>query len=163
MNISSTFWMVLIAVGALVVAVANIQYNSAREAENRKAKSDQAKALLHPELERNQALLGRMRTAIESGDVPTEPFDTTAWKTISGSELVLGLPNENLANLLEVYRLLNQANDLLARVLESTVGIMSALGNSAQTRQLFLRQLSSVIDRLDSQLKPLIEWSKESV
>ncbi len=152
--------MVLIAVGALVVAVANIQYNNARDAENRRAKSIQAKALLHPELERNQELLGRMRIGIQSGNIPIEPFDTTAWKTISGSELVLGLPNENLAHLMEVYRLLNQANDLQVRVLESTVGIMSALGNSAQTRQLFLSQLSSVIDRLDSQLKLLIERSK---
>jgi hypothetical protein len=160
MNIHSTVWMLLIAVGAFVVAIANIQYNRTREAENKRTKALQVKALLRPELERNQELLTKMRTALDGGQVPVQPFDTTAWKTISGSDLLLGLPDQKVAHLMQVYRLLNRANDLQTHVLESTVGVMSALGNSDKTRQLFLQELVSVTKQLEQSLKRLIDEFK---
>jgi len=154
--------MFLIAFGAFVVAFANIKYNRSRELENKRSKALQVKALLRPELRRNEELLGKMRSALQASNVPVEPFDTTAWKTISGSDLLLGLPDQTVAELMQVYRLLNQANDLQTRVLESTVGLMSALGNSGNTRQLFLQELSAVIKHLEQSLKPLIDRLEQS-
>lgn len=119
MNVpASTWWIVLIAVGAAVVAISNIQYNRARDAENKKAKAVQVRQLLKKELEHNAQLIHQMRDSLKHHSAPVEAFDTTAWQTISEADLLLGLPNDDLANLLQAYRLLNRANDLHAKIME---------------------------------------------
>ena len=43
----STFWIIMIAVGAVLVAISNINYNRVRETENKESKATQARATIH--------------------------------------------------------------------------------------------------------------------
>jgi hypothetical protein len=96
--VNSTFWLIMIAVGAVVVAVANIQYTRVREDELRQELAKQALSLLRPELLRNQKTLDDFRKNIPQSAIPFRSFDTTAWKTVAGSSMLLGLPEENFRN-----------------------------------------------------------------
>jgi hypothetical protein len=51
----STLWLITIVFGASLVALANIQYARARDAEKKTVAAQQARSLLDPELRRNSA------------------------------------------------------------------------------------------------------------
>jgi hypothetical protein len=53
MNVPSTVWIVLIAVGALFVAIGNIQFNLARDREKGVAASQKAVSIIAGECNRN--------------------------------------------------------------------------------------------------------------
>ena len=76
----STLWIIMIAVGAVLVAISNINYNRAREAENKELKATQARALLYNEVQRNYQILYRLDAAVAKKTLPVETFDITAWK-----------------------------------------------------------------------------------
>jgi hypothetical protein len=155
--LGSTFWIFMIAFGAALVAVSNIQYNRTRESENKLAKAAQVWALLEPEIRRNRQTVEQITAAITSRTIVTDTIDTTAWQTVSNSDLLLGLPNEELATLLHTYRLINQANSIHAKILDAVVGITSALHDSQNHRDVFLSELSAILNQLSPLLKALDE------
>ncbi len=141
----STFWIIMIAVGAVLVAISNINYNRVRETENRESKATQARALLYSEVQRNYQISNRLDAAVAKKTLPVETFDITAWQTVSASDLLLGLPDTELAVWLQTYGLINRANSLHATILDTMVGISSALGSAATNRDLFFTELTSII------------------
>jgi hypothetical protein len=154
----SSFWIFVIAVGAALVAIANIQYNRSREAEKRQAMAQQARALLEPELERNYTLLSKIQATIEEHWIrPLHIFDTTAWQTVSGSDLLLGLNNGELPQIMRAYYLMNRANALHSQILEMSIGVPSALQNAGETKQLLLNNLALLLQELQPIMKSLLE------
>lgn len=148
MTLNSTAWIVVIAVGAVVVAIGNIQYNRARDLENKSSKASQARELLKAELTRNKDLLKKMQAALPAS-LTLEDFDTAAWRTVSSTDLLLGLPSEELARLMQTYQLIARSNDLRSRTLELMVGVTSALQSAPQTKTLYLSELTSTLTTLD--------------
>jgi hypothetical protein len=155
--IPSHVWILVIVAGALLFAVANIFYPLARDSENKASKATQVRQLLQGELQRNQAILGQMEQTIATGTLPLRTFETTAWQTVSASDLLLGLPNEELATLLQSYELMNRANSLHAKALDTMVGVASALSGSETVRATYLNELSAVLTQLKTLMGPLIK------
>jgi len=147
----------MIAPGAVVVAISNINYNRARDSENKLSKATQVRAMLHNEIQSNNQVLEQMDAGIAAKTVRIETFDTTAWQTVSTSDLLLGLPDEELASLLQTYRLINRANSLHAKILDTMVGVASALSGSSNARDLFFTELSSILNQLKPLMKSLVE------
>lgn len=160
--INSTFWVIVIAVGALVVAIANIQYNRARESENKKEMATQALLVLKPELERNQKTLIKMREIIPKNQVPLEAFDTAAWQTVSNGELLLGLGNELLQNLMQVYNLMNRVNGMHSRLVEMSIGVTSALSGNETNKALLKSNLLAVLGELEPILEKVVTQKNAS-
>ena len=160
--INSTFWVIAIAVGAVVVAIANIEYNRARESENKKELATQALLILKPELERNQKTLIKMREIIPKNQVPFEAFDTAAWQAVSNGELQLGLGGELLPNLMQVYNLINRVNGMHSRLLEMSIGVTSALSGTESNKVLLKRNLLAVLGELEPILQKVVTQKNAS-
>ena len=127
---TSWIMVVLIGLGAIIVALGNIGYQKTSAAENLTSKANQARALLQPELARNLHKLAEAESAFANGRAWIGRFYTTAWKTIASGGLLFGLPDSELAALLQVYRLLNEANENLIRLEDHVMGVPGALTGS---------------------------------
>jgi len=149
----STLWLIAIIFGVSLAALANIQYARARDAEKKTVAAQQARSLLDPEVRRNGERLDQMLQALDKDQIPLDAFDTTAWQTVSRGDLLLGLPSEDLSRILQVYHLANRANSLHSRLLESVVGMASALQGSLETRKLLISNLRGVL----KELAPLVK------
>ncbi len=155
--INSSFWIAVIGIGAVILAVANIQYNRTREAENKRSLSGQALALLQPELQRNQEYLAKRITSEMIELTIESPFEIAAWETVSNSDLLLGLSSETLSNLMQAYYLMNRANILHSKFIESSIGVPSALQQADKTRKLISGHLSKVLDELKPIMNSILE------
>jgi hypothetical protein len=92
--------------------------------------------------------LDQMLQALDKDQIPLDAFDTTAWQTVSRGDLLLGLPSEDLSRMMQAYHLANRANSLHSRLLESVVGVASALQGSQETRKVLVSGLRSVLKEL---------------
>lgn len=153
---ASTMWLLAIVIGVSLAALANIQYARTRDAEKRQTAARQTRALLQPELECNNRLLAEMLRSLESSGITVDAFDTTAWQTVSRSDLLLGLSDSELSQIMQAYYLMNRANNLHTRLLETAVGVASALQGSGQTRQLLLSSLRGILRELQPVLASAI-------
>lgn len=158
---SSGFWMLVIVMGALAVAVGNIQYPKAREVEQKKAWASQALSLLQPELQANLELLQRTKSLLGKTppEVTLQRFNTTAWDTVSGSELLIGLGSGKLSRLMQTYHLVNQANHIHEWIEENSLGISSVVRGEARNKnkESLISGLSEALNKLEPLLKSLIE------
>lgn len=150
--VNSAFWLIIIAVGAVLVAIGNIQYTRVREVETKQELAGQALAILSPEIVRNKEIMQAYRQDIPRNVIPLQRFDTTAWQTVSGSELLRGLVDEKLSQWLRIYHLMNAANSLHVQLMELSVGVASALGSSNATKAV----VKTEILRLMNELEPLL-------
>ena len=150
-------WIIAIAIGAVIVAVANIQYNRSREAENKKAMASQALVLLKPELQRNQEHLPERLEDVYTQVDPNPPFEITAWQTVSGSQLVTGIDSEILTKLLEVYYQMTNANDLHSRYIDIVTGFENNLPSANKTKPLLQENLEAHYKRVQKQLDELLK------
>ena len=159
---SSSSWIFAIAVGAAIVAVANIQYNRARESENKLSMAKQALALLQPELQRNFDFISKQKDNEEISATIESPFEVAAWQTVSNSDLLLGLSDDKLSNLMQVYYLMNRANILHSKYINSTIGVASAMSGAKQVRELIDGHLKSIIKELLPILESVIEKTSKN-
>jgi len=151
--INSTFWVIVIAVGALLVAIGNIQYNRARESESKKEMAAQAVLILRPELDRNLKILVQMQKDIPKSQIPVEAFDTAAWQTVSHGGLVLGLDDNLLPNMMKIYNLMNRANALHFRILEMSIGVTSTISGTSAIRVQLQTNLLGILSELEPILR----------
>lgn len=154
--INSTCWVIVIAFGALLVAIGNIQYNRARESENKKEMASQAVLILRPELDRNLKILSEMQKNIPKNQIPVEAFDTAAWQTVSNGELVLGLDDILLPNMMKIYNLLNRANTIHFRIVETYIGVASSLSNIPAVRVELQNSLLAILSELEPVLREVV-------
>jgi len=132
---NSNFWIIIIILGAVLATWGNIQYNRSREAESKNEMANQAVALLRPELQRNLKILPEQQKLAQNNSYNlTPPFEIEAWSTVSKSNLLMGLPNNYLSELMQAYYLMNQANTLHSQIIESLHGVASALQNAEENR-----------------------------
>jgi len=160
--LNSTFWVIVLAIGAVIVAIANIQYNRVREVESKREMATQALSILKPELERNQKTLISIRDIIPKNQIPLEAFETAAWQTVSKGELLLGLDDELLPNLMQAYNLINRANGMHSRILEMSIGVTSALSGNEANKVLLKNNLLAVLGELEPLLQKVTTHTNRS-
>lgn len=153
---NSSVWIFLIAVGAGVMAVANIQYQRARESEQMVARAQQAMEILRPELEYNLKTANDFKTLIPKGTITLPTFDTSAWATVSRGDLLRGLSTSHLPRLMHAYRLINQANSVHGRILEMNLGIASTLSGKDKLEEFLMKDLGHIADELQPELNALL-------
>lgn len=142
----------LIVIGGAVAVIANTLYPLAKAREAKERLASDARTILLPEIKRNSEIVLSMQSTLDARNVPVEKFDVTAWETISKGGLLLGLKPAEITNFLQVYRLVYQANDLAAQLLDSVTGVRSALQNSQQIKEMFLSKLQSTLKELQAAL-----------
>ncbi len=135
----------MIVLGGAMAVIANTLYPLAKAHEARDRLASDARTILLPEIKRNSELVASMQPALTAGTIPLQKFDVTAWETISKGGLLVGLDPTEITKFLHVYRLIYQANDLSAQLLDSATGIRSALQNAGQTRQIFTTSLQATL------------------
>lgn len=156
MAINSTGWIVLIAVGAVIVAIGNIQFQRARDFEKSASAADQAKVLLGKELELNLAQVTSMRAGTASGkQVDAIGLYESAWRVVSSSGLLVNLDHADRDDVMEVYYLVDKANALNTRIVDLTLGTAATLSNSPQTKQKLEKVLDSILSKIEIKLNQL--------
>ena len=84
-----------------------------------------------------------------------EQFDVTAWETTSKGGLLLGLEPAEITKFLQVYRLVYQANDLSAQLVDLVMGIRSALQSAGQSKELYLGKLRATLAEIQTAFSEL--------
>ena len=130
---------VVVAAGALAVA-ANSYYPLAKEREARERLARNAKAILLPEIQRNEKIVSDMQKILPEG-IPMATLDVAAWQTVSSGGLLTGLKPEETTKLLRVYSLIFQVNAVSVRLTELSTGVAAALGDAPQSREFYKHQL----------------------
>ena len=156
-GISSTIWLAVIIACAAILAAANVFMSRAIAAEDKAKKAKRAWVILSPELSQNYMFILNQKEFLDKGACPSQRYFTSAWKTVAGSEMIIGLRDSLITELLAVYELMIQANDIMDRILEGTIGISSALKNAPDNIKGLVEALSGIneeiIKRLDLLLK----------
>lgn len=146
----SAGWMIIIVIAACFFALGNIMYPRAKEAETKYSMAITAEQTLRPELESNLKIANIMKVDLNKQPplIPLDHLDTAAWQIISNGNLLIGLDSKKRTDLIKAYVLINKANEYHARILESTVGIASALQKSSETRNKWIAMLSNTCNEL---------------
>ena len=152
MNFSSGVWLLLIAVGAMLVAIGNINFNSARDRERTQAASEKALLMIRQECGNNLGQINEMRKAITNNLVLTDSFQTAAWNIVSSGGLLVQVNQDTLGKIAEIYYLIDLLNRNQARLLELTFGTSSALANAPQIQQAHIGFIKNILDRLEPKL-----------
>jgi hypothetical protein len=160
MNISSTMWAVLIGIGAILVAIGNINFNLARDRERAQAASEKALSMLKIECGNNLNRIGEMRQAFANSQFTVDGFETTAWTTVSSGGLLVQVEQETLGKLAEVYYLLELSNRHQSRLLDLTFGAASALSSAPQLRQQHIGFITNAIDKVEPKLSDVVNRVK---
>jgi hypothetical protein len=148
-------WSVLIAIGAILVAVGNINYNSTRDRERALAAGAKAMSMIKTECTNNLKQVAAMRQAIANGQMTIDEFQTAAWSIVSSGSLLVQVDQETIGSVAEIYYLIGLANKEQAQMLELTFGIAGSLSNAPQLLQQHIGYLKSDLDRLEPKLAAL--------
>ena len=128
-----------------------------REQQRASRLTTEARAVLMPELTRNSQLAKEIEDGLATGAVPLARFHTSAWDAVSGAEFVNAFQGQELARLVSVYELTKRANGSLDRLVEYTVGVASAMGNSKNAREAFRKDLGLTLERLRPELTEAVK------
>jgi hypothetical protein len=153
---TSTMWVLLIGLGAILVAVGNINFNLARDKERAQTASEKATSMLKSECANNLKHIAEKRQAFASNQTPVEDLETTAWNIVSSGGLLVQVEQETLGKLAEAYYLIEFANKQQAKLLELSVGIGSALQGAPQLRQQQIAFITNALDKLEPKLSELV-------
>lgn len=159
----STGWMFVSIFGGLMVALGTWRHNAnltienkaAIERENKEYREGHAKQvleLLEPEINDNRAIVKRTLLSHQSGNLMIEKFKFTTWQTVAGSELIINLKPNELRDLLNIYQVINEANETYDKILDLQQGIASALTGSDNTKAQYVKNFVNQITTLDSLL-----------
>ena len=157
MNISSTMWVLLIGLGAILVAVGNINFNLARDRERAQTAGEKATSMLKTECTNNLKHIAEKRQAFANNQTPVEDLETTtAWNIVSSGGLLVQVEQETLGKLAESYYLIDFSNKQQSKLLELSVGIGSALQGAPQLRQQQITFITNALDKLEPRLSELV-------
>ena len=156
MNISSTFWIIIIALGALIVAIGNIYYNKSSERERQRAASVKALSMLDVESKNNLKHISSMRPILVNGQVPTETFETTAWAIVLNGGLLVQVDKDTLGDIADAYYLIGVADKYHTNLIELSSGVAMALQASGELRQQYTRLLIDTLDKLEPKLQAVL-------
>jgi hypothetical protein len=161
MQLSSTLWLVIILVGAVLVAAGNLNFNIARDRERETAASEKAFSLLQVEIKNNLRRVAQLRTALNEGKVSQEPLETAAWTIVSNGGLLTRLDQTKMINLVEVYYLLNLAENYRNQMVDRAIGIQSALMESPKVMAQFQASLMKTLDSVEPKLTEILSANKK--
>lgn len=149
MKMSSTLWIIVIALGAVLAALGNINYNRARDKERAIAASTKALSMLKAETTNNRAKLQSMRVAFTKNSIEIVGFQDTAWKIVSEGGLLAQMDQPTLSRVTDVYYRIGLLNGLHSRLLELFIGASSALSQSPQIRQELMKSMSGLMNEVE--------------
>jgi hypothetical protein len=155
MRVTSSLLFIAIIVFGILALAANAAYPVYKERETKEKLAQSAKEILAPEIQHNAEVLASIEKSLQAREASIEKFEVTAWETISKGGLLLGLENAVVTKLLRVYSLEYKANDLSARLLETTIGVARALDNAQATRNMLVSILEKTLQELQSSLTDL--------
>ena len=158
MKMPSIFWIFVIGIGAAVVAVGNICYLRAKQAEDKKIAALTVWNTLGGELQSNSDLCKEMKRLLSSTpqQIPMVPFETGAWETVSSGNLIVSLDGDTQQKLIKAYSLINRAKNYQESILDRSIGIASALSSSGEAKTKFLEMLRDVLNQLGPILDSLV-------
>jgi len=163
MQLSSNWWVIIMFLGAGIVAIGNSQYQLSREKEKKHEAAIQATNLLIPELQTDLYLVRRMQHLLErqSSELSIDSFSMTAWETVSKGDLLIELEPEKLAQILRAYHLINLVNHFHRLAYDSNMGFASALGGKVpeQNRQKIRAGLLEALRKAEPVLSSLVPLS----
>jgi uncharacterized protein YpmB len=160
MNLSSSFWIFIIVVGAGIVAIGNIQYSLARDKEKASNASQKALSMVAKESERNLARLNQMRNVMNENQVTIEGFETTAWNVVSGSGLLVQTETATLQEITETYYSIETANKYHNQIVDMSMGIQSVIGGVENSRAKYIGLLKNLLTELEPKLNEIITREK---
>jgi hypothetical protein len=156
MNVSSTVWILLIAAGATLVAIGNIQYNLARDREKGVAASQKALSMLTEESARNLESIDQMQKVLKTNQVRIQGFETAAWNVVSSSGLLTQVDREALEEIIGVYHLVELANKYHAQIIDMSMGLASVIGGVEDSRKKYIGLLSQTLEELTPKLRVIV-------
>lgn len=147
----------VIVLSGAVAVTANTLYPHVKSEEDKSRLAKDAKAIVLPEVQQDLTIAIAYLKTLQSGDMPTYTLQTTAWETVSRGGLLLGLSSQEITKLLNIYRLANEVNFASAQLLDSTIGIRSALGTARQTQQLFRATLQQKLTEFETAAEEILK------
>ncbi|MBC9875968.1 hypothetical protein G8O24_01230 [Bradyrhizobium sp. INPA01-394B] len=155
MQISSTLWLVMIAAGAMLVAVGNLNFNIARDREREQAAGLRAVEMLQTELVNNDGRIKELRELLKQRQVTTEPLEFAAWNVVTGAGLLARLDHKKMTQLADAYYNLNLIEQYRSQIVERSIGVASALQQTPAIKEQLMANLGAAIDKLEPKLKEL--------
>ncbi len=149
----------MIVVGGAVAVIANTLYPLARAQEAKDKLASDARAILDPEIKSNLELIATFNTELDAHRIPFQKFQVGAWETISKGSLLLGLKSDEITKLLRVYGLVYRANEVNAMLLESTTGINATVSNAGPIRLMYISNLKTTLQELQTALSEVNKHS----
>ena len=165
-QIASSIWILVIFLGATLIAVGNIYYPLSREREQKMSSEKTALSILQPELQVNLKLLKEMKGKIHTGQVSvpfsTDDFKITAWATVSNSNLLQSIENDKLHALMRAYHLIYQANTERQHLFQfGTLGVDAAIPSREQKVSALTVKLEAELKELEPLLQDLVSPKKK--
>jgi hypothetical protein len=167
MNISSTTWGTLIALGSVfaaiavvIAAVGNFKFSEARDRERAQAASEKALSMLKDECEHNVEHLNEIREAIGRERMPVYSFETAAWDIVSSGGLLVQVETETLRKLTDIYYLIRLSNEHQSQLGYPEPPAKSAWPQGWKTEQ--TRAIGDVLKRLEPKLSDLVTDLRKS-
>jgi hypothetical protein len=158
--VSSSVWIIIIIIGAAIVALGNIQYNLASEREKGETASVKALSMLASESGRNMTKLHQMQTVLPKSEVTIEGFETAAWSVVSSSGLLVQTDTKTLEEITEAYSSIELANKYHDQIVEMSMGVASAIGGVEQSRAKYIALLGQTLSGLEPKLKAIVDRAK---
>jgi hypothetical protein len=165
---SSSFWLTLIfigavfaAIGAFLIATANVNYNVARDREKGEKASAKAMGMLRSEIERNLNRILTIRN-LQAGSIATSSLETTAWNVVSTGGLLVQMDQDTLGKVTDAYHLLGQAEAYRSEIVNRKIGIAAAIGGSDAITQQYIGHFNRTLDELEPKLRSLVELPSDS-
>lgn len=152
---NSTFWIVVIVIGASIVAIGNIQFGLTRDREKSIAASGKAFSMLAEESRRNVSRVENMQKALSPTSIPIEGLETAAWNVMSQGGLLTQLETRTLQEITSAYYEVELANRYRAQLMELTVGIGAAMDRAPVVRQQYSELLKATLADLAPKLKAI--------
>jgi hypothetical protein len=153
--IPSWLLLAIIVGGGIIVVAANSLYPIAKEREAKERLAQDAKTILLSEVESNAQLVKFELDLITKGQVNDAQLSVSAWETVSKGGLLLGLKPVEITKFLQAYEWVFRANMLTARIMNTIVGVDSAMVGVADTRNHLITELKDTLTRLGPLLDSL--------
>jgi hypothetical protein len=160
MTLSSSAWILVIVLGAGIVALGNIGYGLASDKEKATSASQKALSMLAKESERNLVRLHEMQKMLAQNQVTIEGFEIAAWNVVSGSGLLVQADTATLQEITEAYYSVELSNRYHDQIVEMSMGIASAIGGVENSRAKYTALLGQRLGQLEPELKAIVDRGK---
>ena len=133
-----------------------------KQEESRKSAANTVRSILNSELQANLAKTKTFHDDLSKSppEISFDKLETGAWTTISGGSLVISIDEAERDNLLKMYGLINKANEYHERILESSVGVASAMSGARKLKAQLTPELLKIWKEIEENIDSLNDSNK---